>query len=102
MKTGRTDRSMKALREAITSLPMDNALSEARHLMRLALDRIENVEKKRHRREEAFKAGELEKAAVVGGHNPGSLDIIDRMIAGEQKKLEPAKKLDGGLTTLFD
>jgi predicted GTPase len=104
MKTGRTEQSLKALREALTSLPMDHALSEARNFIRLAVDRIENVEKKRHRREEnSLNLGSV--PAVVGNHGPGSLDLIDRMIAEEQKKLgsnKPQKPLDGELSTLFD
>jgi len=99
-----TEKTLQALKEALAKCPSDHALSEARNFIRLAVDRIENVEKKRHRREESSQTlGSV--PTVVGGHGPGSLDLIDRMIAEEQTKLGPKKPqqpLDGELTTLHD
>ena len=102
MKTGKTERSVVFLKQALSALPQDHALLEARDAIRLAINRIENVEKKRLRREETARFA-APTPFIGGGHSAASLELIDRMIANEGGKLAqpaPAGEADGVSTLL--
>lgn len=96
MKSGKTEKSLVFLRQALAALPQDNALLEARNAVRLAINRIENVEQKRVRREEASRVAANPVPFIGVGHTAASLELIDRMIATEEGKLPTAASPDDG------
>lgn len=92
MKTNTTD-AKRLIQQAISSMPDDFALSEARHHLKAALGHVDAVEQKRARRENTQRQNEINAQFKSMGVNPGvdlreNLKIIDDLIAVEQKKLD--------------
>lgn len=95
MKTNTTD-TKRLIQQAIATMPADNALAEARHHLRAALNHVDHVEQKRIKREAVQKQNELNERFRNMGNAPTgnpenlreTLKTIDDMIAKEQKKLE--------------
>jgi len=94
MKTNTTD-AKRLIQQALSSMPEDFTLSEARYHLKAALSHVEHVEQKRNRREIQQRQNEVQARFNSMGQLPGnpaalkeSLKAIDDMIAQEQKKLE--------------
>jgi len=94
MKTNTTD-AKRLIQQAISTMPDDFTLSEARYHLKAALSHVENVEQKRQRREVTQRQNEMNAQFKKMGTLQGpaidlkeSLKAIDDMIASEQKKLD--------------
>jgi hypothetical protein len=84
------------LKKSLQSLPDDFALSEVKSKIQMALNGIENLEKKRLKRE-TLKQKRLEIATIVSGYDPSKIILaIDEEIAKTKKNID--KKDD----TLFN
>lgn len=107
-----TEKSKDFLARAIQNLPNDYALSEVRQFLKMAMARLEHVEKKRENR--AMNQHERwQQDLEVGLQNPynakQTLDEIERMIAAEASKIKNIQERkkqaplpDSDETTLFD
>jgi len=85
-----TQRLKTLLQQALRECPQDFALSEARFHLNAAMTKVEQVEKKRHRRHEAEQE-QYRQQWVVGSTGMNvreTLGYIDTMIAEEQKKIQ--------------
>ncbi len=107
MKKNTTD-AKRLIEQAISSMPEDFTLSEARHHLKAALSHIQHVEQKRERREVTQKQNEINTRIKSMGNIPaGAVDLrenlktIDDLIAVEQKKLDElvAKRQSRGVVT---
>ena len=90
-----TEETKVALKKALHQIPQDNSLSEVRYHIRVALDKLENVEKKRARRELNFERRIEQKKSI----NPlQSIKTIDEEIAKEKYKIKEiqSKRMKGG------
>ena len=89
-----TKETKEALLKALSQIPQDNSLSEVRYHLRVALDKLENVEKKRERREVNADRRELSKPqGNPYGFDPfRTLQAIDEEIAKEKKKIEEIQR----------
>lgn len=95
MKNNTTD-TKRLIQQALATMPADNALAEARHHLRAALNHVDHVEQKRVRREAVQKQNAMnEQFKQMGNMQMGSpealretLRSIDDMIAKEEKKLQ--------------
>lgn len=94
MLKNNTEETKAALLKAIQYIPQDNSLSEVRYHLRVALDKLEHVEKKRERRE--VNAERREMAKPQGnpyGFDPFRvLQAIDEEIAKEKGKIEEIQR----------
>ena len=85
-----TSKTKDLLKQALVAAPQDFALGEVKTHIRLALQKLEQVEDKREKREQNYQRRK-EVAANVG-FNPHAvqytLDKIEEMIDQEKKKLE--------------
>lgn len=82
-----TQETKLALNKALSAIPDDYALSEAKYHIRAALYKIENVEKSRNRREENFQKRKTEKQSNV--FNPLiAIQAIDEEILKEKMRLQ--------------
>ena len=80
------------LQKALVNIPQDFSLSEVRYHIRVALNKLENVEKKRNKREIASENRKEEKNRH--GYDPRLvLKSIDEMISEERAKLEEINRL---------
>ncbi len=87
-----TQESKLALNKALSAMPDDHALTEARYHIRAALAKIENVEKSRNRREESFQKRENKKQQSNMYFNPlTAIQAIDEEILKEKIKLQEIK-----------
>lgn len=88
------NKSREHLVAAINSLPDDNALSEAKRLLRSALVRLEHAMEKRHRREDTKRQIEAEfkkkmSDAAMNATNPKqSLALLEKLINDEKQKTQ--------------
>ena len=95
MKTNTTD-AKRLIQQALSSMPEDFTLSEARYHLKAALSHVEHVEQKRQKRDIQQRQNEVQarfnNMGNLGGHTKEtlreSLKAIDDMIAQEQKKLD--------------
>lgn len=92
MKANTTD-AKRLIQQAISSMPADFTLSEARYHLKAALGHVEHVEKKRVARDVTQKQNEVnarfsQMGQVQGVDLKESLKTIDDLIAKEQKKLD--------------
>lgn len=94
MKTNTTD-AKRLIQQALSSMPEDFTLSEARYHLKAALSHVEHVEQKRQRRDVTQKQNEVNAQFKNMGTLQGqpidlreSLKAIDDMIAAEQKKVD--------------
>lgn len=82
-----TEKTKALLQKALLDSPDDFALSEVRFHIRAAIGKIENVEKRRNKREVAFE--ERKEQVAQQAYNPfAAIQAIDEMIAVEKAKLE--------------
>jgi hypothetical protein len=89
------DNSKNLLVQAMRAMGDDYTLAEARQMIRMALAHIDKVDAKRGKRKNSAPEPGW-KLDPVGGslmmvsdkHNPGSLEVIEKMIQAEQAKLE--------------
>jgi hypothetical protein len=102
--------SKELLNRALSSLPDENALADVRMAVRRAVQRLEEVERKRGKRQnehmppaEKWKF-DLETSALVPPMSPvqakNALREIDRMIGEEEQKLKGKNEQDVG--TILD
>lgn len=97
-----TETSKQALSQALRNLPSDEVLSEVRYHIRVAINKLEHVEKKRAKRQisqtshdkwqESLASG---REALTAGVNSQqaydmkrSINAIDQLIKAEQRKLD--------------
>lgn len=73
------------LEKALKSMPSDFALFDARRHMKIALNKINEIEKKRNKRENLKEQRKLKL-------NANSIFVIDSMIEEEKKKLEDLER----------
>jgi hypothetical protein len=113
----------KLLQEAMRAIPGDFALREVRFHVNQAIQKLEKVEEKRASKAQAAQDKktfaqnwtEMLKGGLTNPNSPGrTLDIINQMIAEENRKLEeilkkreaeaknPQQKRDEDEETLFD
>jgi hypothetical protein len=81
------------LQKALVNAPQDFSLSEVRYHLRVALTKLEDVEKKRERRDVASENRKEERAKKQQGFNPfATLQAIEEMISEEKAKLEEIQR----------
>lgn len=84
-----TEQTKMLLQKALLDTPADFALSEVRFHIRAALSKLENVEKKRNKREVSLEQRKEKAAASQQAYNPfAALQAIDEMIAEEKAKID--------------
>lgn len=88
------------LQQALYKIPQDFSLIDAKQHIRLALIKIEEVEKKRNvRQTNKEKRKNKEKIS----YNQNSIQIIEKMIEEEKNKINKFKdEENSGDTTIFD
>jgi flagellar biosynthesis chaperone FliJ len=88
-----TGESKMLLEKALKNLPLDGSLQQVRRHLKCALEEIQHVEGKRHKREIISKTVEEEykekmgKCFIAPQNAPSLLNTIDQMIEQEQKKI---------------
>lgn len=89
-----TNETKTALQKALSQMPQDYALSEVRYHIRVALGKLESVEKKRDRRETNLQRRELAKGqGDAYAYDPfKAIHAIDEEIAKEKAKLEDIQR----------
>jgi hypothetical protein len=82
------------LQKALSQVPQDHALSEIRYHIRVALEKLENVEKKRDRREINLERREIAKnQKSVSTFDPFiAIRAIDEEISKEKIRIENIKQ----------
>lgn len=95
MLKNNTEDTKMALKKAIALIPQDNALTEVRYHLRVALDKLEHVEKKRDRREANAERRSLAvpQGVTLGAYDPlRAIQAIDEEIAKEKNKIEEIQR----------
>ena len=89
-----TNETKIALQKVLLQIPQDNALSEVRYHIRVALGKLESVEKKRDRREVNAERRELAKGqGNAYAFDPfRAMQAIEEEMAKEKAKLESIQK----------
>lgn len=86
-----TEQAKALLQQALRETPEDFALSNVRYHIRAALTKIEEVTRKRNKREIAASIRREEMLPAV--YDPrAALQIIDEMIADEKAKIEEVQR----------
>jgi hypothetical protein len=86
-----TQEAKSLLLKALSHTPNDNALSEVRHYIRIAMSKLEHLEKKRERREVV--AEKRESKAVNYGYDPlRMIQAIDEEIFKEKNRLNEIQR----------
>ena len=90
MLKNNTEETKIALQRALASVPQYKALTEVRYHLRVALGKLEEVEKKRDRREVNAERRELAKPqGNLFAYDPfKAIRAIDEEIAKEKNKIE--------------
>lgn len=86
-----TQEAKSLLLKALSQTPNDNALSEVRHYIQVALNKLENVEKKRQRREVVAEKREM-KVANYGFDPLRMIQAIDEEIVKEKSRLNEIQR----------
>lgn len=90
----KTQETKDLLQKALMKLPRDNASTEIRYHLNVALQKIENLEKKRNKREVNIQKREFVNNQMnYGLYDPfKAVQAIDDEIAKEKLRLENIKK----------
>ena len=106
-----TKETRNLLEKLLMQLPQDNSLSEVRYHLKSAMNKLEDVERKRERREIKSEKRELNKSTSYNYDPLRAISAIDEEIKKERNKIDEIHKrrnksaeekdLNDGIQTVF-